>query len=170
MRDDSSSGKRTTSSMSILEIVRALARNHLLERTKSGRISDNQASNSSENGDSKEETFKVGSEDIADCAEVPEWAISYEFKSGRLKEVLEIALYSCPMPDEQNMRWDASRVQLNIIPRTGPQIASARQKIMSLIRPVQLNLHLLQRKVNESGLTVMRVEVDHDNDQVLFVR
>src|SRR5437763_13147401 len=146
MRDDSNLGKRTTSSMSIFEIARAFARNHLLERTKSGRISDNQASNSPENGDSKEETLRVGSEDIADCGEIPEWAISYEFEEReRLKEVLEIALYSCPMLDKQNTCWDASRIQLDIIPRAGPQVASSGQKIMSLIRPVWFDLHLIHR-------------------------
>jgi hypothetical protein len=80
----------------------------------------------------------MGNEDIADCGGVPEWAISFESQKERerLKEILEIALYPRPMLDEQNMRGDASWIQLNKIPGSGPQVSGSRQKIMSLIRPV----------------------------------
>ena len=114
----------------------------------------------------------VGSEDIAGCGDVPECAISYGFRQEYelSKKVLEIAFYPGSVFDTQDMRRYASRIEVNVISRSGPQITSPGQKIVCLIGLVRLDFHLIERKVNESGPLVVRIKIDHDNDQVILIR
>src|SRR3954454_11520505 len=64
----------------------------------------------------------------------------------------------------------ASRIQLDVISPPSPQIASPGQEIMRLVRLVPFDVHPVQGKVDESGLLMMRIEIDNDNNQVALIR
>ncbi len=66
-----------------------------------------------------------------------------------------------PPPDDEDMRRDCLRVQLNVVAHPVPDIARLGQKVVCLVRLAWVKSQILQRKGNETGLFVMRVEINH---------
>src|SRR5690242_16182681 len=69
------------------------------------------------------------------------------------------------------MRGHRLRIELYVVARTVPEIASIGQKIVNLKRLLLVEPELFERKLQPARLPVNRVEVyDHDDDVVSIIR
>ena len=78
-----------------------------------------------------------------------------------LHEIFEIRLDSYLAANSEDVAGDAVRVKLHVVSGARPHIACPAEKIMRLIRTVDIDLQLLERQSNKAGLAMMWIEINH---------
>ena len=60
------------------------------------------------------------------------------------------------------LRW----IQFHVVARPIPQVALSGQQILRLVTAILRNLQLIQRKRHKASLRVVRVKIDHGQNQI----
>src|SRR5207249_2537630 len=82
---------------------------------------------------------------------------------------LELRAWRLIRPYSQNMRRKLLWIQLNVIPRTLPNVASVRQQIVHRERKIRIDSELLERQLDKSRLGIVGIQVHNYQDQVRAV-
>src|SRR5581483_8030036 len=85
------------------------------------------------------------------------------------RKVLEVLLPAGPPPEPQDVGRQRVRAQLDVVPRAIPQVAARAQQVVYLVGLRRLDAQRVEWQVDPARLRVMRVQVNHRQDQVVAV-
>src|ERR1700743_541554 len=90
------------------------------------------------------------------------------YQSGSSEVVLEVALTANLSADLEDVRRDDVRIELHVVPRAVPHVPRTAQEVVGLERPRAIEVEFFEIEVEPPRLRVVRVEVDHADDDVVF--